>query len=113
MEKIAVCVNPAKLLASLRYAFTNKYTVVTELMQNARRAKASFVVRLSSKSQRYTAARQPLERFREGLVWYWPEKAQNQQRPPLRLRRIRVRGKKKQAVWLLTNLLQPERCSRM
>ena len=34
MERIAVCVNPAKLLASLRYAFTNKYTVVTELMQN-------------------------------------------------------------------------------
>ena len=43
METIAVCVNPAKLLASLRYAFTNKYTVVTELMQNARRAKASYV----------------------------------------------------------------------
>jgi hypothetical protein len=43
MEQIAVCVNPAKLLASLRYAFTNKYTVVTELMQNARRAKASYV----------------------------------------------------------------------
>jgi hypothetical protein len=43
MEKIAVCVSPAKLLASLRCAFTNKYTVVSELMQNARRAKASFV----------------------------------------------------------------------
>ena len=43
METIAVCVNPAKLLASLRYAFTNRYTVVTELMQNARRAKASYV----------------------------------------------------------------------
>ena len=43
MERIAVCVNGAKLLAALRYAFTNKYTVVTELMQNARRAKASFV----------------------------------------------------------------------
>src|SRR5207253_917753 len=54
----------------------------------------------------------PLEHFREGLVWYWPEKAQNQQRPPLRLRRIRVRGKKKQAVWLLTNVLQPERRGR-
>ena len=43
METIAVCVNQAKLLASLRYAFTNKYTVVAELMQNARRAKASYV----------------------------------------------------------------------
>jgi hypothetical protein len=43
METIAVGVNPAKLLASLRYAFTDPYTVVKELMQNARRAKASFV----------------------------------------------------------------------
>src|SRR5262249_41633197 len=57
-------------------------------------------------------SRQPLERFREGLVWYWPEKAQNQQRPPLRLRLIRVRGKKKQDVWLLTNVLVPERLGR-
>lgn len=43
METIAVRVNGSKLLASLRYAFTNKYTIVTELMQNARRAKASYV----------------------------------------------------------------------
>lgn len=43
METIAVCVNGPKLIAALRYAFTNKYTVVKELMQNARRAKASFV----------------------------------------------------------------------
>jgi hypothetical protein len=43
MEKIAVCVNGPKLIAALRYAFTNRYTVVKELMQNARRAKASFV----------------------------------------------------------------------
>ena len=55
MEQIAVCVNPAKLLASLRYAFTNKYTVVTELMQNARRAKASYVaVDYDSKAQTLT-----------------------------------------------------------
>ena len=43
MEQIAVCVNQTKLLASLRYAFTNQYTVVTELLQNARRAKATSV----------------------------------------------------------------------
>lgn len=43
MERIAVCVNGPKLIAALRYAFTSKYTVVKELMQNARRAKASFV----------------------------------------------------------------------
>ena len=43
METIAVCVNGPKLIAALRYAFTNKYAVVKELMQNARRANASFV----------------------------------------------------------------------
>jgi hypothetical protein len=84
-----------------------------DLYRDILRAKgASFLVRLSSKSQLYTESRQPLERFREGLVWYWPEKAQNQQRPPLRLRLIRVRGKKKQDVWLLTNVLEPERLGR-
>jgi len=89
-------------------AFYQGYDLYTDLL----RAKASFLVRLSSKSQLYTEARQPLERFREGLVWYWPEKAQSQQRPPLRLRLIRVRGKKKQDVWLLTNVLRPERLGR-
>jgi hypothetical protein len=89
-------------------AFYQGYDLYTDLL----RAKASFLVRLSSKSQLYTQTRQPLERFREGLVWYWPEKAQNQQRPPLRLRLIRVGGKKKQDVWLLTNVLRPERLGR-
>jgi hypothetical protein len=40
METIQICVNEANLLATLGYAFTNKFTVVKELMQNARRAKA-------------------------------------------------------------------------
>jgi Transposase DDE domain len=75
-------------------------------------AKASFLVRLSSRSQLYTDARVPLERFREGLVWYWPEQAQDKHRPALRLRVIRVRGRKKQDVWLLTNVLDPEQLGR-
>ena len=55
METIAVCVNGPKLIAALRHAFTNKYTVVKELMQNARRAKASFVaVDYDAKSQALT-----------------------------------------------------------
>ncbi|MCK7500618.1 MAG: hypothetical protein MZW92_68145 [Comamonadaceae bacterium] len=36
-------INEERLLENLRYAFTNRSTVLTELMQNARRAKASFV----------------------------------------------------------------------
>jgi hypothetical protein len=89
-------------------AFYQGYDLYTDLLQ----ANVSFLVRLSSKSQLYTQTRQPLERFREGLVWYWPERAQNRQRPPLRLRLLRVHGKKKQDVWLLTNVLTAERLGR-
>lgn len=89
-------------------AFYQGYDLYTAILQ----ANASFVVRLSSRSQLYTDRHQPLRRFREGLVWYWPNKAQEQDRPPLRLRLIRVRGKKKQDVWLLTNVLDPRRLGR-
>ncbi|HEV2978779.1 MAG TPA: ATP-binding protein [Casimicrobiaceae bacterium] len=43
MEQIAVCVNQGRLLQSLREALANPYTVLTELLQNARRASASQV----------------------------------------------------------------------
>jgi hypothetical protein len=58
----------------------------------------------------YTEDAVALERFREGLVYYWPEKAEAQGQRPLRLRLIRIRGKKKRRdVWLLTNVLEPHR----
>jgi hypothetical protein len=69
-------------------------------------AKGSFLVRLSSRSRLYTDHQVPLERFRQTLVYYWPEQAQNQAQPPLRLRVVRVRGPKAD-VWLLTNVLDP------
>ena len=42
--QVAVRINESNLLKNLRYAFSNRYTIVTELMQNARRAGASYVV---------------------------------------------------------------------
>jgi len=54
----------------------------------------------------------PLERLCEGPIWYWPEKAPNQQRPPLRLRLLRVWGKQKQDVGLLTNVQEQKRLGR-
>jgi hypothetical protein len=42
--QVAVRINEGKLLQNLRYAFSNRYSIVTELMQNARRAGASYVV---------------------------------------------------------------------
>lgn len=72
----------------------------------------SLLARASSRTRWYTATKTPLSRFQEGLIWYWPEEAQNQQQPPLRLRVIRVRGPKKKDVWLLTNVLERERLGR-
>ena len=43
-KQVAVRINESNLLKNLRYAFSNRYTIVTELMQNARRAGASYVV---------------------------------------------------------------------
>jgi len=83
-----------------------------DLYTTLRKAKVSFLVRCSSKARLYTDQRRPLPRFHEGLVWYWPEKAQDQDQPPLRLRLIRVRGRKKQDVWLLTNVLERGRLGR-
>jgi hypothetical protein len=70
-------------------------------------ANASFLVRLSSRSRLYKDGAVRLERFRQGLVYYWPaETAQDKGKPPLRLRLLRVRGPKAD-VWLLTNVLDP------
>ena len=88
-------------------AFYQGYDLYRDILH----AKASFLVRASSRSQLYTEQRRCLDRFREGLVWYWPEQAQDQRRPPLRLRLIRVRTKKTK-VWLLTNVLEAQRLSR-
>src|SRR5207245_6510469 len=61
----------------------------------------------ASRSRLYTAQGVRLERLRQTRVYYWPEKtAQDQGRPPLHLRLVRVRGPKT-SVWLLTNVLDP------
>jgi hypothetical protein len=73
-------------------------------------AGASFLVRASSRSWLYTEADVPLERFREGVFWYWPQEAQRKHQPPLRVRLLRVRGRKGD-VWLLTNVLERRRLS--
>jgi hypothetical protein len=71
-------------------------------------AGASFLVRMSSKAYLYTEGQARLRRYREGLVYYWPEDARKAHQPPLRARLLRLRGKKGD-VWLLTNVLEPAR----
>lgn len=84
------------------------YDLFTEILA----AKAAFLVRVSSRAYLYTEKRQPLSRYREGLVYYWPGHARKQGRAPLPLRLIRVVGKKGHDVWLLTSVLQSTRLSR-
>ncbi|WP_020482876.1 ATP-binding protein [Methylomonas sp. MK1] len=43
-NEVAMKVNQANLVKSLRFSFTNKTTVLGELIQNARRANAAMVV---------------------------------------------------------------------
>src|SRR5439155_5805455 len=71
-------------------AFFLGYALFVSVLQ----ARASFLVRLSSRAYLYTERAVPLERFREGRVYYWPQAAQEAGRPPLRARLLRVRGKK-------------------
>lgn len=78
-----------------------------ELYTDILAAKVSFLVRLSSRTRLYKEDGLCLERFRQGLVYYWPkDTAQDQGKPPLRLRLLRVRGPKAD-VWLLTSVLDP------
>src|SRR5207302_6762900 len=70
--------------------------------------------RLSSQATLYTAWAVRLDRFRDGEVYYGPGAKQRgaSGKPLLRLRLIRVRGRKKGAdVWLLTNVHELQRLS--
>ena len=81
-------------------AFYLGYDLFSSIAANG----TAFLVRTSSRAHLYTESDVPLERFREGWVRYWPERAaQEKGLPPLRLRLLRVGGGKVD-VWLLTNL---------
>jgi hypothetical protein len=67
--------------------------------------KTWFLIRLSSNATLYTQNLVRLERFRSGVVYYWPQRVENGAGEPLRLRLIRVRARKrKHDLWLLTNV---------
>jgi hypothetical protein len=72
----------------------------------------SFLIRMSSNATFYTESDQPLEEFREGIVYYWPQRQQAEGKPPLRGRLIRIHSERhKVDVWLFTNVEAPERLS--
>ncbi len=83
------------------------YDLYATLMGSGR----SFLVRMSSRAYLYVDHERPLDRFREGLVYYWPEHVRNRGLPALRLRLLRLRGGR-HGLWLLTNVLERRRLSR-
>lgn len=73
-------------------------------------AKVHYLIRMSSRATLYTQDRQPLAKWRQGLVWYWPQWAQDAKLPPVQARLLRVTGKNA-AVWLLTDVLDSKQLS--
>lgn len=77
-------------------------------------ARVCFLIRVSSQATLYTARLVRQECFHDGEVYYGPGAKQRGSagKPLLRLRLIRVRGRKKGSdVWLLTNVYGPQRLS--
>jgi hypothetical protein len=88
------------------------YDLCAYMLQNS----VDFLIRMSSTVTLYTTTMQPLETYREGIVYYWTEQARKAGLPALRLRLIRrvgeqkgKGGKQKYDVWLLTSVLSSRR----
>jgi hypothetical protein len=64
-----------------------------------------FLIRMSSHATFYSEADEPLDEFREGIVYYWPKTQQDGGKPPIRGRLIRIHSDRhKMDVWLFTNV---------
>jgi hypothetical protein len=81
-------------------------------------AGASFLIRVPSSVRLFVDRPVDPGRFAHGPVTYWPAEARAKRSPPLRLRLIRVRPRRKAEgggrradVWLLTDVLDPRRLS--
>jgi hypothetical protein len=81
------------------------------LLATLQAAGLAFVVRLSSRAPLYVPDKSLLKRYREGLVYYWPQWAQKQDLPPLPVRLLGIRGDHVD-VWLITNVVDEHRLPR-
>ena len=69
-------------------------------------ANVSFLIRMSSHATFHTEENIPLTEFCEGIVYYWPKRQQDQGKPPIRGRLLRIHSHRHKAdVWLFTNVL--------
>jgi hypothetical protein len=94
----------ALLVADAAYA---GYAVLAALES----AGLSFLIRLSSRAPLYVEDKSTLKDYREGRVYYWPQREQDKEQPPIRTRLIRI-ATDDAAVWLLTNVLEERRLPR-
>ena len=75
-------------------------------------AKVFFLIRMSSNATFYSEANELLDEFREGIVYYWPKTQQDQGKPPIRGRLMRIHScRHKVDVWLFTNVEDPQQLS--
>jgi hypothetical protein len=70
-----------------------------------------FLIRLSSRAPLYVPDKSTLKRYREGLVYYWPQWAQQKDLAPIPVRLLRLRGDRVD-VWLITNVVDEQRLPR-
>lgn len=98
------------LLPKLALVVTDAGYYGYDLILSLTRAKVYYLLRMSTNVKLYSEPTVVMEKFREGIVYYWPEAVQKKRGEPIRARLIRVRGrKKKHDVWLLTNVMSPTR----
>jgi hypothetical protein len=95
---------PALLVADAGY-------VGYDLMTAMQGAGVAFLLRLSAAAPLYVPDRSTLKQYREGVVYYWPQRMQKKDLPPLPVRLWRIRGDKGD-VCLITNVLDEYRLSR-
>ncbi len=75
-------------------------------------AKLSLLIRMSSHATFYTEENTPLSEFCEGIVYYWPKYQQEQGKPAIRGRLLRIHSRRHKAdVWLFTNVLDSRQLS--
>ena len=81
-----------------------------DLFRSISKARASFLVRLSSRAYLYTKDDVPLTEAHDGVVYYWPNEVRAADGPPVVGRLLRVKGREAD-VWLFTNVLDSQQIS--
>jgi hypothetical protein len=98
------------LLPKLALVVTDAGYYGYDLILALTRAEVDYLLRMSTNVKLYSEHTIVMEKFREGIVYYWPEAVQKKGGEAIQARLIRIRGrKKKHDVWLLTNVMSPTR----